>query len=250
MLSSRENNGDNLDEGDWVMRYKPRIAALLAGLFLVGTFFFLTPEKSFAEPTLYWGKSGYQVQRVQQRLSAWGYYRGSIDGSYGFRTWRAVRTFQARNGLWITGTVNDQTWRALGLTSGVSQAAPRTSAGSVSRSDSVHLLARVIQGEAAGESFTGKVAVGAVIMNRVRNASFPNTLSGVIFQGSAFESVLNGLIWRVTVSPDSYRAAQLALSGWDPTHGSTFFWNPYKPVSPWIWTRRIFTQIGRHVFGK
>lgn len=117
-------------------------------------------------------------------------------------------------------------------------------------SDDLWLMARVIQGEAGGEPFLGKVAVGAVLMNRVQNASFPNTLAGVIFEPYAFESVSNGLIWQFEPSDDSLQAAQCALSGWDPTYGSLFFWNPYKPVSPWMWTREIVTQIGNHVFAR
>ncbi len=117
-------------------------------------------------------------------------------------------------------------------------------------SDNLWLMARVIQGEAAGEPFLGKVAVGAVLMNRVQNASFPKTLAGVIFEPYAFESVSNGLIWQSEPSDESIQAAQSALSGWDPTYGSIFFWNPSKPVSPWMWTREIVTQIGNHVFAR
>lgn len=116
--------------------------------------------------------------------------------------------------------------------------------------DDLWLMARVIQGEAAGEPFLGKVAVGAVLMNRVQNASFPNSLAGVIFEPYAFESVSNGLIWQSEPSDESLQAAQCALSGWDPTYGSLFFWNPSKPVSPWMWTRQIVTQIGNHVFAR
>lgn len=230
------------------MEHKRKAVTALAALVVAAACFLMPAERAWAEPTLHWGAKGYQVQRVQQRLAAWGYYRGPIDGAYGFRTWRAVRGFQARNGLAVTGTVNEQTWRALGLADPVTRTAP-TASGRGTGWD-IWLLARVIQGEAGAEPFVGKVAVGAVIMNRVRSASFPNTIAGVVFQGAAFESVLNGLIWRVPVSLESLRAAQLALSGWDPTGGATFFWNPYKPVSPWIWTRQILTQIGRHVFGR
>lgn len=116
------------------------------------------------------------------------------------------------------------------------------------RSEDIDLLARVIEAEAQGEPYVGKVAVAAVILNRVRHPEFPNTLSGVIFQPHAFESVTNGLIWRRTPSEESRRAAIDALNGWDPTYGSIFFWNPYKPVSPWIWSRPVVVQYGNHVF--
>lgn len=119
----------------------------------------------------------------------------------------------------------------------------------VSGSNDVYLLARLISGEARAEPFVGKVAVGAVVLNRVQSSSFPNSISGVIYQPFAFESVSNGQIWR-PLAQDTLRAAQYAISGWDPTHGALFFWNPYKPASPWIWTRNIITQIGKHVFAR
>lgn len=121
------------------------------------------------------------------------------------------------------------------------------SGGGVSGRDSVNLLARVIEGEAADEPLSGKVAVGAVILNRVKNPSFPNTLGGVVYQPLAFESVSNGQIWR-NLSTESMSAAEYAFGGWDPTSGALYFWNPYKKVATWIWSRKIITQIGRHVF--
>lgn len=119
----------------------------------------------------------------------------------------------------------------------------------VRREDEVNLLTRVIAAEAMGEPYEGQVAVAAVLLNRVRHASFPNTISSVIYQPHAFESVSNGLIWRVTNLASARKAAMDALNGWDPTYGCLYFWNPYKPVSKWIWTRRIVRQIGNHVFG-
>jgi len=116
--------------------------------------------------------------------------------------------------------------------------------------DEVNLLSRLIMGEATNEPFTGQVAVGAVVLNRVRSPEFPNTVPGVVYQPWAFESVVNGLIWSRSPSAVQIRAAQLALNGWDPTYGALFFWNPAKPVNPWIWTRQIITQIGRHVFAR
>lgn len=119
----------------------------------------------------------------------------------------------------------------------------------VDAQNSYTLLARLINGEARGEPFVGQVAVGAVILNRVQHPRFPNTVAGVTYQPGAFEAVSRGQIW-APVRRTSYRAAQAALSGWDPTGGAIYFWNPYKPVSRWIWTRRIITQIGKHVFAR
>ncbi|MCR4431453.1 MAG: cell wall hydrolase [Tepidanaerobacteraceae bacterium] len=112
------------------------------------------------------------------------------------------------------------------------------------------LLARLVSGEARGEPFPGQVGVAAVILNRAKHPKFPPTVAGVIFQPGAFESVSNGQIWASYPSRSNFNAAREALNGWDPTYGSLYFWNPYKWVSPWVWTRRVMTQIGRHVFGK
>lgn len=114
--------------------------------------------------------------------------------------------------------------------------------------DNVNLLARVIMGEAGDEPYSGKVAVGAVLLNRMQSSTFPHTLSGVIFQPDAFESVANGFIWVRQPSSEAIQAAIASLSGWDPAYGALYFWNPAKPVSPWIWSRQILTQIGQHVF--
>lgn len=112
------------------------------------------------------------------------------------------------------------------------------------------LLARLVSGEANGEPYIGQVGVASVILNRVKHPKFPNTVAGVIYQPGAFESVSNGQIWSGAPSRTNLAAAQQALNGWDPTYGSIYFWNPFKRVNPWIWTRKIVTQIGRHVFAK
>lgn len=200
---------------------------------------------------LYWGSSGPDVTKVQSVLNRWGYYTGPIDGYYSGKTFKAVQEFQRKNGLKVDGVVGPQTWAALGLPSARKAAVSPAASGGASRGvtdrDNVYLLARVIEGEAADESYLGKVAVGAVIVNRTQSASFPNSLAGVIYQPHAFESVTNGQYTR-PVTDESLRAAQEAINGFDPTNGALFFWNPYKPVSSWIWSRPVVTQIGRHVF--
>ncbi|MBX5465148.1 MAG: spore cortex-lytic enzyme [Clostridia bacterium] len=233
-----------------------RAAALLLGaLLLAAAGAVLAPARRPATaaplPTLYWGSSGDAVRLAQQRLASWGYYHGPIDGYYGASTWEAVRLFQSRNGLPVDGTVGARTWAALGYSAQPAAATPAYSpaaaVGSL-RSGNVDLLARLVMAEAHGEPFTGQVAVAAVILNRMRNPAFPNTVAGVIFQPDAFESVSNGLIWQVTPDATAYQAAEDALNGWDPTYGSLYFWNPAKAVSGWIWTRPIALTIGHHVF--
>ncbi|HHY19896.1 MAG TPA: spore cortex-lytic protein [Firmicutes bacterium] len=117
-------------------------------------------------------------------------------------------------------------------------------------SGNIDLLARVIAAESQGEPYEGQVAVGSVLLNRVKSSKFPNSIAGVVYQPKAFESVSNGLIWRRTPSNTAYSAARAAINGWDPTYGCTFFWNPSKRVSPWIWTRKIVRWIGNHVFAR
>lgn len=221
---------------------------LLVGIVLISfliAVFLLQRSASAENPTLYWGKRGDKVYQVQQRLKQWGYYRGSVNGVFGYTTWKAVRSFQQRNGLRVDGIVGPATWAALGLTR--PSLGGSISRGGISTRDQATLLAHLIEGEAADEPYVGKVAVGAVILNRVENSAFPKTISGVIFQPGAFESVTNGR-FNYPFSIESLRAAVQALSGWDPTGGALFFWNPAKRVNPWIWSRRIIAQIGRHIF--
>lgn len=120
--------------------------------------------------------------------------------------------------------------------------------GNLNRNE-VTLLAMVIEGEAADEPYKGKVAVAAVILNRMDDDKFPDTLSGVVYQKLAFESVMNNQYKR-PLTEESIKAAQEALNGSDPTGGALYFWNPITAKSKWIWSRPITDQIGRHVFAK
>lgn len=230
---------------------KKRIIVLTVILVLAGILVYT--GNLFAQTTLYWGKTGSDVSQVQSKLKNWGYYDGPVDGYYGASTFNAVKSFQAKNGLAADGIVGTGTWQALGLTASPGTA-PRTAptytpSRGVSGRDDVMLLARVVGGEAEGEPYEGRVAVAAVILNRVASDQFPNTLAGVIYQPNAFESITNGVANR-TPSAESVKAAQDAINGWDPTYGCIFFWNPSKPVSKWIWSRPIVTRIGGHVFAK
>lgn len=201
-------------------------------------------------PTLYWGNEGPSVRLLQWKLQQWDYYRGDIDGIFGPETHRAVVLFQQRNGLRVDGVVGPATWAALGLGDG---GAPAGGYGEASSSweDDLELLARIVHAEAEAEPYEGKVAVAAVILNRVDHPSFPKTLAGVIYEPGAFEPVENGWMWAREPSRESYLAAQDALNGWDPTYGCLFFWAPAK-VGPesWVWTREIVTQIGNHIFAR
>lgn len=222
------------------------LAALMISALLIGIFP-PTQASAQARPTLYWGSQGQHVIDLQWRLNAWGYYHGPVDGYFGAATSEAVKLFQRRNGLPADGIVGPDTWAALGLGGNVQE--QYQSSPTSARSGSADLLARVVAAEALGEPYPGMVAVAAVVLNRVADPRFPNSISGVVYQPHAFESVSNGLIWRRTPSQASIQAANDALNGWDPSWGSLYFWNPSKPVSAWIWTRTIIVRIGRHVFG-
>lgn len=193
-----------------------------------------------------WGDSGTLVRQVQQKLSQWGYFSGTIDGVFGKQTYDAVVSFQRKNGLTADGVVGSATAAAMGIALGTASVAASTASGSSYASD-VELLARLIHGEARGEPYVGMVAVGAVVLNRVRSSKFPNTLAGVIYQAGAFDAVSDGQI-NLTPNEQSRRAARDALNGWDPTGGCLYYYNPSTATSSWIWSREVRLNIGAHSF--
>lgn len=204
--------------------------------------FFFAAWSQYASAELYKkGSSGATVSEIQTRLKAWGYYNGSVDGVYGSATEKAVKYFQRQNGLSADGQVGAQTLAALGLPTGASGAS-----GSAGQGD-VDLLARLISAEARGEPYEGQVAVGAVVLNRVRHASFPNSVSGVIYQPGAFSCLDDGQFDQ-PVAESAYRAAKDALNGWDPSYGAIYYFNPDTATSSWIWSRPAIVTIGRHMF--
>lgn len=227
-----------------------RIIACVLLLLLLAVAF---PWRAGAAPhaTLRWGSRGSDVVLAQRRLRDWGYYHGALDGVYGRKMYAAVTLFQRRNGLRADGVVGPRTWAALGETvrrAGAGTAAARGGR-AVNRGIDRDLLARIVSAEARGEPYEGQVAVAAVLLNRVRDPRFPNTLAGVVYQTHAFESVANGQIYQ-PITASARRAASDALNGWDPSGGAVFFWNPTKPVSKWIWSRPIIKRIGDHVFAR
>ena len=124
-------------------------------------------------------------------------------------------------------------------------------AASSSSTSDLQLMARAINGEARGEPYEGQVAVGAVILNRVRSSSFPNTIAGVIYEPGAFTAVADGQI-NVPIAENStvYKATRDALNGWDPTGGAIYYFNPDTATNKWIWSRPLIKQIGKHRFCK
>lgn len=189
------------------------------------------------------GSSGSTVKQVQQKLKNWGYYNGAVDGIFGSGTRKAVMLFQRKNNLTADGIVGSKTLEALGIY--VGSTSQKTN--SVYSSSDVNLLARLIYAEARGETYSGQVAVGAVVLNRVKSSSFPNTISAVIYQPYAFTCVSDG---QISMSPNStaLSAAKDAMNGWDPSYGSLYYYNPAVATSKWIFSRKTVVTIGSHVF--
>ena len=185
------------------------------------------------------GSSGATVTQIQTRLKSWGYYSGSVDGIYGSTTESAVKYFQRKNGLNVDGQAGDKTLAALGIYE-------PPSSGSAASGD-VYLLARLISAEARGEPYIGQVAVGAVVLNRIDHPSFPNSLSGVIYQRGAFSCLDDGQFDQ-PIAESAYRAAREALAGSDPTGGAIYYFNPATATSKWIWSRPQMLTIGSHIF--
>lgn len=192
------------------------------------------------------GSSGATVTEIQTRLKAWGYYTGSVDGTYGSQTEKAVRYFQQSNGLPVDGQAGPETLAALGLPAGSGSGGGSGSSGGGNSGD-VDLLARLISAESRGEPYEGQVAVGAVVLNRVNHASFPNSISEVIYQSGAFSCLYDGQFDQ-PVAESSYRAARDALNGWDPSNGAIYYFNPATATSSWIWSRPAIVTIGKHMF--
>jgi len=190
-----------------------------------------------------YGSRGQEVRTIQDKLKRWGYYTGNVDGIYGSLTVSAVKRFQQKNGLKVDGIAGTQTLNSMGIMQS------SNSGSSTNNSSNVNLLARAIYGEARGESYTGQVAVGAVIMNRVRSSKFPNTIAGVIYQSGAFDAVSDG---QINLQPDATakKAAQDALNGWDPSYGAIYYFNPKTATNSWIWSRPVTVVIGNHRFCK
>ena len=214
-----------------------KLAAALALLFVINITLICVVQSSdnaFAAYKI--GSSGPMVERIQTKLKNWGYYTGNVDGIFGSQTEKAVKYFQRKNGLTQDGIVGTNTLAKLGI----------SEKASVSSNDE-ELLARIISAEARGEPYSGQVAVGAVVLNRVDHPSFPRTVSGVIFQSGAFTAV-DDRQFDLPVADSARRAAKEALAGSDPTGGAIYYYNPETATSQWIFSRPVVVTIGKHVF--
>ena len=212
---------------------------------LLGTLFYVAPQQSSkaAVPVLSKvGSRGEEVRQIQKVLKREGYYKGSVDGIYGTGTRNAVKAFQKAVGIPVDGIAGPKTLKFLGLGAG-------SSSGGQFSSNDVYLLAKVIAAEGRGEPYTGQVAIGAVVLNRVEHASFPDSIAGVVYQPGAFSAVTDSN-WKVEPTAQSKKAARDAINGWDPSGGAIYYYNPRKTSNKWIRTRPVVTTIGAHLFCK
>ena len=229
--------------------------------------------ETFSSATLKVGSSGKDVYELQGRLKDLGFFNGKVDGQFGASTKNAVTWFQWKFGMKSDGVVGSKTklklWEA--TKNWKPTAAESPSAGgwqlmnqaneagadnnTISPNQSklglsaneLKLMANAVYGESRGEPYVGQVAVAAVILNRLKSTSFPNTISGVIFQPGAFTAVADGQIW-LTPNANAKKAVQAAINGWDPTGGCIYYFNPETATSKWIWSRPQVKTIGKHIF--
>ncbi len=183
------------------------------------------------------GSRSQEVVEIQTRLKKWGYYSGEVDGIFGSATKQAVISFQKKNGLIADGIAGKKTLQAMGISSNSTS----------DNSADYDLLARIISAEARGEPYIGQVAVGAVVLNRIEHPSFPDTMSGVVYQKGAFSCLYDGQFYE-PISESAYRAATDALNGLDPSGGAIYYYNPKIATSKWIFSRPVITTIGDHRF--
>lgn len=196
-------------------------------------------QEQLAIPTLSrLGSRGSEVEAVQQALKDRGIYSGSVDGIYGSATEAAVKKFQKQQGLTADGIAGPQTLKKLGVSVGSTPAV---------NDSNVYLLARIISAEARGEPYSGQVAVGAVVLNRVEHPSFPDSLSGVIYQNGAFTAIVDGQFDQ-PIYDSAYDAARDALNGMDPSGGAVYYYNPDKTSNQWMRSRPVIKRIGAHLF--
>lgn len=224
--------------------YRParRVLAVFLALLFAGSCFLIarpgTPNAPAQQTLSRLGSSGEEVRQIQKKLKDLGYYTGAVDGIYGGKTQAAVKAFQKNCGITADGIAGPTTLLYLGLGSSASTG--------VSSSDA-YLLAKLIAAEARGESYTGQVAVGAVVLNRVAHASFPDSIAGVIYQKGAFSCVTDSN-WSVAPNATSQKAARDAMNGWDPSGGAIYYYNPRTATNKWIRSRPVICTIGNHVF--
>lgn len=263
------------------MNYKKISLILLFSFIMTITvpFSFSKPVKAFSPQVIQHGAVGDDVIELQARLAYIGFYHGKIDGVFGWSTYWALRNFQYEFGMDIDGIAGEKTkaklvkatkyneqetkakmYKTPNQQTANKQPAKQTEKAPEQQTTAVNvpqgfsqndikLMANAVHGEARGEPYEGQVAVASVILNRTKSSTFPNTVSGVIFEPRAFTAVADGQIW-LTPNETARRAVLDAINGWDPSGNALYYFNPETATSPWIWTRPQIKQIGKHIFCK
>lgn len=244
-LKNTEKTAGRKKTGQRLVRFFKTLVIVLTAMSALALTHSLAAPPAEGESTVYTlsklGSRGEEVRRIQQKLKALGYYTGAVDGIFGTGTRNAVRAFQKNCGITADGIAGPKTLTYLGLGS-----SSYSGGGKYSQSD-ISLLAKLIAAEARGESYTGQVAVGAVVLNRVSHSSFPDTIAGVIYQGGAFSAV-NDSNWSTASTPQSLKAARDCINGWDPSGGAIYYYNPKKTSNAFMHSRPVITTIGNHIF--
>ena len=205
-----------------------KVKITLMGFLMVVTLSLFSLEAEAHTGDLQVGSKGHEVTKLQNTLQKLGYFHVASTGYYGSVTKSAVSQFQQDFGVSATGYTGTLTRSAL---------------------ERVEMMARVVHGEARGESFEGQVAVAAVILNRVQSSAYPNSTRHVIFQRNAYTAVNDGQ-YGLTPNTSAYRAVKEAIRGWDPSSGATYYYNPAGVTDTWIYTRSVIKQIGKHHFAE
>lgn len=236
---------------------------------------------AFSPQVIQHGAVGEDVIELQARLKHIGYFTGEVDGVFGWRTYWALRHFQYEFGMEIDGVAGTKAKEKLAKATKYNEeetkekmyGKPKSSGEKGAKQKENHeqaqqpeqeqttavnvphgfsqndikLMANAVHGEARGEPYEGQVAVASVILNRAKSDTFPNTVSGVIFEPRAFTAVADGQIW-LTPNETAKRAVIDAINGWDPSTNALYYFNPETATSPWIWTRPQIKKIGKHIF--
>lgn len=262
-------------------KWYPRFVIIVLMMCTIGSLFFVPnkePVHAFSPQVIQHGAVGEDVIELQARLKHIGFFHGKVDGVFGWSTYWALRNFQYEFGMEIDGLAGAQTKEKLAKATKYNEAEtkakmyqtpnnqggqqpapaqegqqakkPEATAVNVPQGFSqndIKLMANAVHGEARGEPYVGQVAVAAVILNRAESSTFPNTISGVIFEPRAFTAVADGQIW-LTPNETAERAVRDAINGWDPSGNALYYFNPVTATSDWIWSRPQIKKIGKHIF--
>lgn len=219
------------------------------------------PVHAFSSQVIQKGATGDDVIELQARLKHIGFYSGKIDGVFGWGTYWALRNFQYEFGMKIDGIAGSSAKDKLVATTKFDKSKvkaqtqkkkddSKTASTNVPQGYSqndINLIANAVHGESRGEPYEGQVAVASVILNRVKSPTFPNNVSGVIFEPRAFTAVADGQIW-LTPNESAKKAVIDAINGWDPSGNAIYYFNPDTATSAWIWSRPQIKRIGKHIF--